>query len=384
MIKKYKKSYLLINIVLAALLVFLTINFFALKQNNYWFLFISIVIPTLILIAILGYEKKKRRFTYELLFYVFVYSIGFLVITYFIGFFIGFNKSIYKLNFANLINNIIPYLFLIIASEIFRYQIVRKGEKSVLAYILVTIILILVDLTLFNTTYDLTTGDGQIKYICAIILPSLFKNITLLYFCIYAGVYPNILYRVLLDLKLVILPIFPDFGLFFECTINTLLPAVMMFLVYLSISFYHKKEENVIQLKSKKIKNVIWFVIIMVVLTINLLVSSAFKYAIISIGSESMIPKINKGDAVIYEKIDNYNDIKVGQVIVFKKNKKTIVHRVIDIIDVNEKEKVFYTKGDANEKPDGYPILKKQIVGVAKYNIRYIGIPSVLLSELLK
>ena len=385
MVKKYKKSYLLINIVLAVLLVFLTVNFFVFNQTNYWFLATSIIVPTLILIAILGYEKKKRRFTYELLFYIFVYTIVFLIITYFIGFFIGYNKNIYKLNFANLINNIIPYFCLIVVSEVFRYQIIRKGEKSVLAYILVTIILILVDLTLFKTTYDLATGDGQIKYICAIILPSLFKNITLLYFCIYAGPYPNILYRLLLDLKLVIMPIFPDFGLFFECTINTLLPAVMMFLVYLSISFYHNKENNTNTNNKKKIiKNVVWSAVIVTVLTINLLVSTAFKYAIISIGSESMIPKINKGDAVVYEKIKKYNDIKIGQVIVFKKNKKTIVHRVIDIVEIGNNEKVFYTKGDANAEPDGYPILKDQIVGVAKFNIRYIGIPSVLLSELIK
>lgn len=382
--QKYKKSYIIINVILAVLLTFLLVNFFALKHTSFLFLLISLAIPTLILIAILGFEKKKKRFSYEILFYVFGYSIFFLVMTYFIGFFIGFNKNIYKLNINNFLTNIIPYLCLIIASEVFRYQIVRKGEKSVLAHILVTIILILVDLTIFRTTYDLTTGDGQIKYICAIILPSLFKNITLLYFCIYGGPFPNILYRVLLDLKLVVLPIFPDFGLFFDCTINTLLPAAMMFLVYLSISSYHNKEENNVNKKSKVVRNLIWAAVMIVVLTINLLVSTSFRYSIIAIGSGSMTPNINKGDAVVYEKVKNYNDIKVGEVIVFKKDKKTIVHRVIDIVDLNDTEKVFYTQGDANDKPDGYPILNKQIVGVAKFNIRYIGIPSVLLSELIE
>ena len=384
MIRRYKKSYLIINIILLALLAFLIANFFALKHTSYLFLLITLAIPTLILIAILGFEKKKRRFTYELIFYIFGYSVVFLVLTYFIGFFLGFNRNVYKLNIANLINNIIPYFFLIVVSEIFRYQIVRKGEKSVLAYILVTIILILVDLTIFRTTYDLATGDGQIKYICGIILPSLFKNIALLYFCIYGGAYPNILYRVILDLKLVVMPIFPDFGLFFDCIVDTILPAAMMFFIYLSISFYHNKEENNVNRKSKVLRNTIWIVLIISVLTTNLLVSRSFRYGIISIGSGSMAPKINKGDAVVYEKIRDYQDINVGEVLVFKKDKRTIVHRIIEIVDIDDEGRIFYTQGDANEKPDGYPILTEQVIGIAKFDIKYLGIPSVLLSEAIK
>ena len=386
MIREYKKSYIVINLILALLLGFLAVNYFALKHTSYLFLFLTLLVPTLFLIIRYGYEGKKRRFTYELFFYIFAYSIVFLLITYFIGFFIGFNKSLYKLDSANLIKNIIPYFLLIILSEVLRYEIVRKGENSRLAQILVTIILILVDLTMFLTLYDLNTGDGQIKYVCSIVLPSLFKNIALLYFAKYAGPYPNMLYRLILDLKLVVLPIFPDFGLYFESIINTILPVLIMLLVYLHISSYRKDEEKIENKKGAKtaLKFTGWAVIIFVVLGFNILTSSSFKYGMVSIGSGSMRPEIEKGDVVIYKKINSYDDIVKGQVIAFKKDGRTIVHRVIEIIDIGKNEKIYYTKGDANEKPDGYPISLDQVVGTVKYRYKYIGIPSVVISEMLK
>ena len=42
----------------------------------------------------------------------------------------------------------------------------------------------------------------------------------------------------------------------------------------------------------------------------------------------------------------------------------------------------FYTKGDANEIEDGYPITEDMIVGVVNVKVPYIGLPTVLLNEL--
>ena len=46
-------------------------------------------------------------------------------------------------------------------------------------------------------------------------------------------------------------------------------------------------------------------------------------------------------------------------------------------------EKIYYTKGDANKDPDGYPIERKSILGIYKTSIKYIGFPSVALGELI-
>lgn len=384
-IKNYKKSYLIINVILSILLIFFVANIFIFKQTSFIFLITSILIPTILLILIFGYEKKSRRFKYESLFYVFAYCILFLLITYFIGIFIGFSKNVYKLNFSNLINNIIPYLILIVISEVLRYEISRKGEGSLLSYVLVTAVLICVDMSIFLKTYDLSIGDEQIKFICAIVMPSFFKNICLIYFNRNGGIYPSLLYRLLLDLKIFILPIFPNFGIYWDSVIYTILPVLMSLIIRLHLKQYKYEDDTSIILKKSVLYNYLFYSILFgLVLIINILVSCSFTYNMIAIGSGSMSPKIDKGDAVIYEKFDGKNMPKKGQILVFHKDKKIIVHRIIDVVDINEKEKIYYTKGDNNDSPDGYPIETKDIVGVVKTKIKYIGIPSVYISELIK
>ena len=384
-IKNYKKSYLIINVILSVLLIFFVANIFIFKQTSFIFLITSILIPTILLILIFGYEKKSRRFKYESLFYVFAYCILFLLITYFIGIFIGFSKNIYKLNFSNLINNIIPYLILIVISEVLRYEISRKGEGSLLSYVLVTAILICVDMSIFLKTYDLSIGDEQIKFICAIVMPSFFKNICLIHFNRNGGIYSSLLYRLLLDLKIFIFPIFPNFGIYWDSVIYTTLPVLMSLIIRLHLKQYKYEYDTRTILKKGALYNYLfYFILFGLILIINILVSCSFKDNMIAIGSGSMSPKIEKGDAVIYEKFDGKNMPEKEQILVFHKDKKIIVHRIIDVVDINEKEKIYYTKGDNNDSPDGYPIETKDIVGVVKTKIKYIGIPSVLISELIK
>ena len=383
-IKNYKKSYLIINVILSLLLIFFVANLFIFKHTSYKFLILVMSLPTILLLLLFGYERKSRRFKYELIFYVFAYSAFFLLVTYIIGLFIGFNRNVYILNYSNLIHNILPYLVLIVISEVLRYQISRKGDGSVLSHVLVTAVLICVDLTMFLTTYDLNSGDGQIKYICAVAMPSLFKNIVLLYFTRNGGIYPSLVYRLLLDLKLVVLPIFPAFGLYFDCIIYTILPMLMAFIIRLHLSQF-KNNDDQVKIKGLTLYNyLIYFGLFTIVLTINVLVSCSFKYNMIAIGSGSMQPKINKGDAIVYEKFDGKNMPKLGQILVFHKNDRTVVHRIIEIVDISDTEKIYYTKGDNNDTPDGYPIETKDILGVVKTRIRYIGIPSVILGELIK
>ena len=238
-IKNYKKSYLVINVILSLLLIFFVANIFVLKKTSIVFLTVSILIPTILLILIFGYEKKSRRFKYETLFYVFAYCALFLLVTYFIGIFIGFSRNVYRLNISNLFNNIIPYFVLILVSEVLRYEISRKGDGSLLSYTLVTSVLICVDISLFLKTYDLSIGDEQIKFICAIAMPSFFKNICLLYFNKNGGIYPSLLYRLLLDFKLFVFPIFPNFGIYWDSVIYTILPVLTCVMIKKKIKSKH-------------------------------------------------------------------------------------------------------------------------------------------------
>ena len=382
MINNYKKSYLIINIILFITFIIFNVNFFILKNDSYYFSLFFLLIPFLIIFLIYGYEKKKKRFTYELSFSTFTYCIIYLLITYLIGIKVGFNSSIYKLNFVTLYKNIIPYLLIIIISEMFRYEISRKGEKSFLANTLITLILIVVDCTLFMNSFDLTNGDGKIRYFFYIILPSISKNLLLVHFALIGGLRPTIIYRVIMDLKMFILPIFPDFGYYFNSILSVCFPAFLGFISYSGLEKYKNQKISARYIKSNKFLSYLSVTgVTLIVLMMITLASGKFKYGMLSIGSGSMTGTINKGDVVIYENKSDKMNPKVGDILLFKKEKKIVVHRIIRKVKVND-EVIYYTKGDANKKEDGYPITNNDVIGIAKKRIKYLGIPSVALNEL--
>ena len=240
--RRYKKSYLIINIILLIVTIILMLNILLFKNTNFYFGFVILLITFLTIVIPFGYEKKRRRFMLESMFYTFSYTTIFLIATYIIGILTGFNKSVYFLNMNNIMHNILPYLLVIIISEVLRYEISRKGETSILAHVLITVIFIIIDCTFYLTTFDLSTGDGEIYYICMIFLPSVFKNILLMYLTTIGGMYPSIIYRILMDLKAFILPIFPDFGMYIESILDVLFPVLLGLLIHLSLKQYKNKE----------------------------------------------------------------------------------------------------------------------------------------------
>jgi signal peptidase I len=107
--------------------------------------------------------------------------------------------------------------------------------------------------------------------------------------------------------------------------------------------------------------------------------------------SDSMIPNLNTGDIVL---IENGNDIRgssfvnlnLGDIIVFEvsaqssefeKGKRTIVHRVEEIVFDSDGQRVIRTKGDANPSSIqgvDYPITEDNYVGKVVYAIPYLGL----------
>ena len=83
------------------------------------------------------------------------------------------------------------------------------------------------------------------------------------------------------------------------------------------------------------------------------------------VSGDSMAPKINSGDRIL---VEPYNYIKktlsVGDVIVYHKFLDHLtVHRIINIVLLNELGFYCETKGDNNIKPDSYKVFSHEIIG---------------------
>ncbi len=83
----------------------------------------------------------------------------------------------------------------------------------------------------------------------------------------------------------------------------------------------------------------------------------------------SMEPTVHVGTMVFTHPFELY---KLNDVISFKRENRTITHRVID---VRNKEDILYykTRGDANNVSDSELISKQDIIGKVFFSIPYIG-----------
>ena len=85
--------------------------------------------------------------------------------------------------------------------------------------------------------------------------------------------------------------------------------------------------------------------------------------------SGSMEPEIKTGAVAYNNTHEKVEDVKVGDVIVFKAGKSYVTHRVIRINDDN----TFTTKGDANQTEDLAPVKFENFKGKTAFTIPYLG-----------
>lgn len=375
-----KKSYkLLLSVeIISIMFILFLINI----STNIFYIIGFIALELLLLVKYFGiskiYDKYKRENILNILIVIFSYYF----ITYLLGLYVGFVQSSYIMKLGYIIKKLVPSLVLIIISEILRYEYISKGKKNKVIIFLSVVFFILVDAITKINGYNLKDMGVLITFIASIIVPSIAKNVFLTYECYKAGYKAPIIYRCLMELPIYILPILPNLGVYVNSSIEVIIPSVIF---YLSYELYRDKDKKE-KVRNRKAYDIFFYIIIIILLVIMALTSGLFKYHAIAVGSGSMTPNINKGDAVIVEKlsVEEIKNIEVGEILVFRKDGVTIVHRVVQINKITDDKYYFYTKGDNNNSYDGYPISIENIVGVAKGRIRYIGYPTVILNEILE
>lgn len=372
-----KKSYIKLYIVEFIMLIAIILNNFVLNTDGKIIIFLSLIFGGLL--YLMGFEKDKQINKTDVIQIVIIYSTTYLILTYIIGFFTGFFKNSYNLEFLSIIKNIVPVLIIIALEEMIRYIILNKGSRNKKIVIISFIIFTILDILLNSSGYDFSSFDSGLKLISLVILPNISKNILLTYLSLEIGYMPVLIYRIIFELTKYILPIFPNFGYYIQSILDITFPIVL----FLKMNKLLKKKK-ITTITNKRVDRIITSMILVILLLMIYLVSNKFKYSIIAIGSNSMYPNIKIGDSVFVEKV-NVNDIsklEVGQVLVYNYNNKIIVHR-ISAINYKKGGYIFSTKGDNNESEDQYELEQKDVIGIVRFKIAYIGSPSVWLNELL-
>ena len=377
-----KKGFNKILILEIILLIFLLFNSFVFKIAN-MYVISGIMLPFLILMTVLnGFEKDNYRYKKDVLLNIIIILLMYYFITYFLGLFSGFVKSSYSLSFINIIKNTFPVIALILISELMRYVLFNKTKRNLPCLIIGCLLFVMVDVNTMVHIYDVKTALGITKMICLVVFPSITKNIFLTYLTMKVGYKNGIIYRLITEISTYLLPIFPDFGEYINVLLKTVLPIAIMARLNNMFNYYSVRKIKDSRYNSRKL--VLYSVITFALLTIVLLTSGLFTYQALTIGSGSMSPAIEKGDVIILKGMKNEEarKIKKGDVLVYNHDNKIIVHRVIK--KSNNGETIsFKTKGDYNNAKDSWTVKQEDVIGIVKFRIRWVGMPTVALNELL-
>jgi len=173
----------------------------------------------------------------------------------------------------------------------------------------------------------------------------------------------------------ILAPVLPDIPKILDAIIIYILIFIMYIVVDKARWGHRKKAFEKYSLK--------WLILPSGILAVLLLFGfGAFKYIPVVVATNSMRDVFARGSLIVVEKINEVNDIQVGEIIEFEYNSVSVVHRVVDISYSSDGSRQFITKGDNNPTIDLYPVKSAQVVGRARWYIPYIGYPALIFTDL--
>lgn len=350
---------------------------------------IILSIIMVIYVVIIHYALKRRSnismYERQVMILMLVFAMIYLGAFYAMGLYFGFKGAKIVLSAWGFFRFIIPISIIIITSEIIRKVLISqevfikiKKFKVNISKILTYIAMVLVDLIIYTDVYDLTNLNDFLTAVGFVLFASLSCNLLYNYISTRYGSKGIIIYRLITVLYIYIIPIIPDVYLFFRTFLRVLYPYIIYAILERS---YSKKVKG--STRREKRNSFIGNTILIVIVALSImLISCQFRFGILVIGSGSMTGTINKGDAVVFEQYKKQN-IEEGQIIIFGYNDIQTVHRVMEIKKVNGEYR-YYTKGDANASYDDKYRTDRDIKGLVKFKVKYIGYPTLWLRSLFE
>ncbi len=339
--------------------------------------------------AILSYlvardePSQKMRNKYDITQSIVIIVIIYCMIYFSLGLVFGYERSPYSHEVVAILKNLWTFISVIVFQEFTRYQLVKLSPKKIGYYALITALFIIAEIDFWNFSGNFSNNVEFFKYMSQTIVPLIVTNCLFTYLSIMSANLPATIYRCLLMLMTILLPIFPALN----WLIKAMMEIVLVIIASLYVNYVDIKSSRIMtrrQVKKESVVSYIPFVIVLVVLVC--FISGTFKYQPIAVLSNSMLPTFARGDAVIMKKIDkkDLKKLKKGTILYYSKEGRLIVHRIVSVKHTDDGKVEATTKGDNNNANDPWVITEDDMIGTVSFMIPYIGYPSVWVNELLK
>lgn len=289
----------------------------------------------------------------------------------------GFKNSLYPYSTKVLLEYVLPYVVIIVCSEIVRYVFLAQNNRQV--NIITFISFVLVDFLMAYNIFSINSLNSFMDAVGMTLFPSITANILYCYLSKNFGAIPNVIFKLGTTLYIYIISFVPSTPDSLVALFKLLLPL----LIFSFIKMLYQKKQNVVLYKQSKYCNIIFITTVILMVLFVMLFSNQFKFGAIVIATDSMKDEISSGDVIVYERIDADDILAVGQIIVFEKDETLIIHRIVNI-EFIDGELRYYTKGDNNEEEDNGYIKRENIIGYTDFKISYVGYPTLWLHEIFK
>lgn len=345
------------------------ILYYYIANPLFWIIFI---IASNLLLAKTNESTKIKK---EALEYALIASFVYIGIYIASEIFIAIGENPYSSSLKGILINTYVYILPIVAMEYTRFKLINnvyEKEKKYMA-ILVTIIYIFVDIGIINVS----DTHSIMKLIFLNVLPTIAENCLCTYIAFSKMYKPSIIYRVITFEFWLLSPILPKISWIMISTIDTVIPIIL--LIY--IRYAQKKKDinkNRQQVETMEPKNIIPIAVVVILSLWFAMGNLPFKP--IAIATGSMENTLMVGDVAIIKKC-TASEVSEGDIIQYKKDDFTVIHRVI--AKYYEDDKCFFiTKGDNNKEQDVDPVSETQLLGKEIFAIKYLGYPAVFLNKL--
>ena len=254
--------------------------------------------------AILSYliardePNLKVRSKYDITQTVIIILILYCMIYFSLGLVFGYEKSPYSHELIPMLKNIWTFVVAIGFQEYVRMQLIKLSPKKIGYYAIITLFFIIAEIDFWNISSNFSNNVAFFKYMSQTIVPLLVSNCLFTYLVIMAGNVPSTIYRVILSLITILLPIFPGLN----WLIKAMLEIILVIVCALYVNYVDLQSARVLnrrQLKKEKVTSYIPFVIVLVILVC--FIGGIFKYQPIAVLSNSMYPTFARGDAVVVQ-----------------------------------------------------------------------------------
>ena len=342
--------------------------------------YMAAVLGVLLVVAIVrfGFHRDKHYLKN----YVSRIVVACLMVTFIVGFglglFLNFTHSSFSLNPHVILSGFLPALLISCEAEVFQYVIFHSYFRNLRPVAIFVVTIAAANILISTNFGSFASSEAVFVTICTVILPILATELLCSYLSYKIGLRPALIYKLSVRLYPFVLPILPNLGPFIYAVMAISLPAAIFLFTY-NLHIANRKDQKRIRRRNQMI---ITTPIVFVLLAVVILVSGIFKYQIIAIASNSMNPTFARGDAVILEKT-SADKIVENDILVFKHEGIIVTHRVAQIYTENDRL-YFVTRGDNNEEVDAFRTDESQVVGRVVIINKYIGYPTVWLSELFK